>query len=102
MKRWGSRGRVALLALGLAAVLFVFVFPTRTYLAQRREVSAAQNDVDLLREQNKQLQAEAQQLQQPSEIERRARELYNMVRPGEQVFRVLPAPAPASTTTTVP
>ena len=100
MNRWGSRGRVALIALGLAAILFVFVFPTRTYLAQRKQVTAAQHDVNMLREQNKQLQAEAQQLQQPAEIERRARDLYNMVRPGEQAYRVLPAPT--STTTIVP
>jgi hypothetical protein len=33
-----SRGRVALIALGIVAILFVFVFPTRSYLDQRREV----------------------------------------------------------------
>src|SRR2546423_1490157 len=49
MRRWGSRGRVALIALGVAAILFVFVFPTRSYLAQRRQVSAAAHDVALLR-----------------------------------------------------
>jgi cell division protein FtsB len=100
MKRWTARGRVALIALGIATILFVFVFPTRTYLAQRRQVDAAQNDVNVLREQNEQLQSEAIQLQQPTEVERRARELYNMVFPGEQVYRVMPAPA--TTTTTVP
>jgi cell division protein FtsB len=100
MKRWGPRGRVALVALGVVAILFVFVFPTRTYLAQRRQVNAAQHDVNVLREQNEQLQSEAIQLQQPAEVERRARELYNMVYPGEQVYRVMPAPA--TTTTTVP
>ncbi len=100
VNRRGSRGRVALIALGIAAILFLFVFPTRTYLAQRRQIGAAQHDVNVLHAQNKGLQAEAELLQQPGEIERRAREDYNMVRPGEQVYRVLPAPA--SSTTTVP
>jgi cell division protein FtsB len=101
MRRWGSRGRVALIALGVAAILFVFVFPTRSYLAQRRQVGAAAHDVAVLREQNKKLQIAAERLQSPDEIERVAREQFNMVNPGEQVYKVLPAPAP-STTTTVP
>jgi cell division protein FtsB len=101
MRRWGSRGRVALIALGVAAILFVFVFPTRSYLAQRRQVSAAAHDVAVLREQNKKLQVAAERLQSPAEIERIAREQFNMVFPGEQVYKVLPAPA-APTTTTVP
>jgi cell division protein FtsB len=101
MRRWGSRGRVALIALGVAAILFVFVFPTRSYLAQRRQVSAAAHDVAVLREQNKKLQVAAERLQSPDEIERIAREQFNMVFPGEQVYKVLPAPA-ASRTTTVP
>ncbi len=101
MRRWGSRGRVALIALGLAAILFVFVFPTRSYLAQRRQVSTAAHDVAVLREQNKKLQIAAEGLQSPDETERIAREQFNMVFPGEQVYKVLPAPA-ATTTTTHP
>jgi len=101
VKRWGSRARVALLALGIAAILFLFVFPTRSYLAQRRQVGTASHDVDVLRQQNKKLQEEARRLQSSDEIERIAREQFNMVFPGEQVYKVMPAPE-ASTTTTVP
>ena len=46
----GARVRLALAALALVAILFVFVFPTRSYLAQRRQVSTAQHDVDVLRD----------------------------------------------------
>jgi len=101
MRRWGLRGRVALIALGLAAILFVFVFPTRSYLAQRHQVGAAAHDVAVLREQNKLLQIAAERLQSRDETERIAREQFNMVFPGEQVYKVLPAPE-ASTTTTLP
>ncbi len=77
------------------------MFPTRSYLSQRRQVSAAAHDVAVLREQNKKLQVAAERLQSPEETTRIAREQFNMVFPGEQVYKVLPAPA-ASTTTTVP
>jgi cell division protein FtsB len=100
MTRWG-RARVALAALAVAAILFVFVLPTRAYLAQRRQVGAAAHDVDVLTDQNEKLAAEAARLRSGEEIERRARSLFNMVYPGEQVYRVMPAPD-APTTTTVP
>ena len=79
----------------------MFVFPTRSYLAQRNQVSAAHHDVDVLKQQNAKLEAEAQRLKSPAEIERMARQQFNMVFPGEQVYKVKPAPAP-TTTTTVP
>ncbi len=93
-----NRARIALAALGLAAILFLFVFPTRAYLAQRRQVSAAQQDVDALRKQNQQLEAEAEKLQTPDEIKRLARQYFNMVLPGEQPFKVLPKPTETPTT----
>ncbi|HEX5096428.1 MAG TPA: septum formation initiator family protein [Acidimicrobiia bacterium] len=101
MTHWG-RARVALIALGVATFLFLFVFPTRSYLDQRGRVGAAQHDVNVLREQNDKLQAEALQLQTPAAIERMAREQFHMVKPGEQVYNVSPAPTTTSTTTPAP
>ena len=101
----GARARLALAALAFVAILFVFVFPTRSYLAQRRQVSTAQHDVDVLREQNDKLQALATHLQSRSAIERMAREQFHYVKPGEQVYDVVPGaatPPGTSTTTTVP
>ena len=100
----GARARLALAALALVAILFVFVFPTRSYLAQRRQVSSAQHDVDVLREQNDKLQVLAAQLQTTAVIERMAREQFHYVKPGEQVYDVVPVdPTPSGTsTTTVP
>jgi cell division protein FtsL len=104
----GARARLALAALALVAILFVFVFPTRSYLAQRRQVSNAQHDVNVLREQNDALQAKAAKLQTPAAIEQMAREQFHLVFPGEQVYDVVPgvapsAPTPSGTsTTTVP
>jgi cell division protein FtsB len=99
----GTRARLALGALALVAILFVFVFPTRSYLAQRRQVSAAQHDVAVLRAQNDKLAAQAAELQTPAAIEQMAREQFHRVFPGEQVYDVVPAETPSGTsTTTVP
>jgi cell division protein FtsB len=99
----GTRARLALGALALVAILFVFVFPTRSYLAQRRQVSAAQHDVQVLRAQNDKLAAEAAELQTPAAIEQMAREQFHRVFPGEQVYNVVPGETPSGTsTTTVP
>ncbi|HET9730830.1 MAG TPA: septum formation initiator family protein [Acidimicrobiia bacterium] len=97
-----NRAQVALVALGLAAVLFLFVFPTRAFFSQRREVNAAQNDVNTLHAANQTLEEVAQRLQSRPEIERQAREHFHMHYPGEEVFTVLPAPSGSATTTTVP
>ena len=77
----------------LVAALFVFVFPTRTYLAQRAETQRTQAQLDILDEQNDALSARITALQTDEEIERLAREQFDLVRPGEQAFAVLPAPA---------
>ena len=100
----GARARLALVALALVAILFVFVFPTRSYLSQRRQVSNAQHDVDVLREQNNKLEALATHLQSRSAIERMAREQFHRVYPGEQVYEVVPGETTTSgvTTTTIP
>jgi cell division protein FtsB len=96
----GSRARVALGALALVAILFLFVFPTRSYIAQRHQVSTAQHDLQVLKQENAALQREAQRLQTKSVIEGMAREHFDWARPGEEIFTVLPPPA--STTTTTP
>jgi cell division protein FtsL len=95
-----SRARVALGVLALVAILFVFVFPTRSYLAQRGQVAKAQHDVNDLQKTNAALAQEAARLQTKSVLEGIARDQFNLAHPGEEIFKVLPPPA--VTTTTVP
>ena len=94
-----SRARVALCALALVTFLFVFVFPTRSFLAQRRQVSTAQHDLDVLRAQNKALEEESARLRSWPEVEALARQKFDLALPGETLFKVLPAPVSTSTTT---
>jgi cell division protein FtsB len=77
----------------LVAALFVFVFPTRTYLAQRAETQRTEHQLQVLQEQNEALSARVSALDTDAEIERIAREQFDLVRPGEQAFAILPAPA---------
>jgi cell division protein FtsB len=77
-------------------ILFLAVFPTRTYLAQRHGLTAAQERVKVLSEQNRQLAGRVQKLNTDAEIERIAREQYDLVRPGEEAYAILPSPQGAA------
>ena len=79
------------------AVLVVFlvagVFPTRTYLQQRDAIAAEERKVAVLSSENDKLAAKVERLHTDAEIERLAREQYNLVRPGEEAYAILPGPA---------
>jgi cell division protein FtsL len=85
---------VLLASVVLVAALFLFVFPTRTYLAQRESLAGAEERLDVLQRENELLEQRISTLRTDAEIERIAREQYNLVRPGEEAFAVLPPPAP--------
>lgn len=95
MRRWGSSARVAIASVALAAVLLLFVFPTRSLIAQRHAIARARSHLSVIESENDRLAEEAARLATPAEIERIAREQFHMVRPGENAFAVVPAPAGA-------
>ena len=101
---WAPRTRIAVVSLALVAMMFLFVFPTRSYLAQKREVGRAARAVEVLEAQNAVLARQATRLKTRGEIERLAREQFNMVMPGEQAYDVVEEPGSTgdTTTTTVP
>jgi cell division protein FtsB len=100
-RRRGAVVYIVLASLLVVALLFVFVFPTRSYLSQRHDLAQAESRLELLRSQRKQLEREAKKLGTDAEIERLAREKYHLVKPGEQAYVVIPSdPAPPATTTT--
>jgi cell division protein FtsB len=94
-RRVGRRLAVLGGGAGLLVVLAVGVFPTRSFLAQRDDLSGTEQRLAILRDQNQQLEDQLTRLSTPEEIERIAREQYNLVRPGEEAYSVLPAPLPA-------
>jgi cell division protein FtsB len=99
----------------VAVGLFLFGYPTRTYLEQRSQLTQEQAKLDRLAAQNQSLSTEASRLQSTAEIERIARQNYGLVQPGQEAYAILPSPtarngsassssssgaAPTSTTTT--
>ena len=78
----------------LVAVLAIGLFPTHTFLAQHADTAEAQQRLAVLRQQNASFEKQLERLSTDSEIERLAREQYNLAFPGEEVYAVLPAPLP--------
>ncbi|MCU1350849.1 MAG: septum formation initiator [Acidimicrobiales bacterium] len=78
----------------LVGVLFVAVFPTRTYLAQRAATRKADARLAQLAAEKRALDHSAKRLSTPAEIERLARAQFGLVRPGEEAYAVLPPPTP--------
>jgi cell division protein FtsB len=78
-------------AVALVGLLFLFVFPTSTWLNQRRDRREVEAQLSRLTRQNRELEERVRRLHTDAEIERLAREYYNLVRPGDQAFAILPA-----------
>jgi cell division protein FtsB len=85
--------------LALLGVLLLAVFPARAWVAQQHEREKVTAEVAEMAAQNRRLESQAWLLQTDAEIERLARKDYNLVRPGEEAFAILPpasaGPAPA-------
>ena len=89
------KGRAGLLvaALALVGVLALAVFPTTALLDQRRNRKALTAQEAALSAENKVLAARVEQLGSNEEIERLARR-YNLVKPGEEPYFILPQAEP--------
>jgi cell division protein FtsL len=81
----------------LMAVLLLGVFPTRSYFTQRENIEREKAKVAILDRENSRLAARVEKLQTDEEIERLAREQYNLVKPGEEAYAILPGPEEAET-----
>jgi cell division protein FtsL len=84
--------RTTLIVLVLMAVLFGFVYPTRTLLDQRNEMGRAEQQLADLRAETQRLRDAAESLEGDAEVEEIAREQYGLVRPGETAYVIMPVP----------
>jgi cell division protein FtsB len=88
-------------------VLFIAVFPARTYLDQHRQRQEVLAQIKAIDARNRSLERRIATLHTDAEVERLAREQYNLVRPGEEAYAILPSrqpppsPPPAATKTNV-
>ena len=78
----------------LLGALAIGLFPTQTFLEQRATTAEVEERLEVLRAQNEAFEARIEALQTEEEIERLAREQYNLAYPGEEAYAVLPAPLP--------
>jgi len=79
----------------VVGVLFIGIFPTRAMIDQRAELRRAEASLEFVQARNAELEARVEALGTDAEIERLAREQYNLGRPGEEVYAILPAPPAA-------
>jgi len=86
-----------LLGLAFVGLLFVFVYPTRTYLQQRNQIRAAQQHLTQLNRDTARLERQSHQLQTDTAVERIAREQYGLVKPGETPYVIVPTAPPTTT-----
>jgi cell division protein FtsB len=87
-----SKARIVVASVIFIGILFGAVYPTRTFFAQQRDLKAAEHRLELFRQQNGRLEAEARRLQSDEEIERIARARFNLVKPGEEAYAIVPVP----------
>ncbi len=92
-----TRTKRTWLVIGIVAtvgLMFVAVFPARTYLDQQHRRQQAQARINATDAQNRRLQHRIDTLHTDAEVERLAREQYNLVRPGEEAYAILPTRQP--------
>ena len=87
-----SKARIVVAFVIFIGILFGAVYPTRTYLAQQRDLRAAHQKLALFKQQNGHLEAEAKRLESDEEIERIARARFNLVKAGEEAYAIVPVP----------
>jgi cell division protein FtsB len=85
--------KVALVLLVLGGAMYLFVFPARTYLAQKQGIAAEARTVAVLKAEDSKLTSESSALQDNATIEQIARQEYGLVKQGQQAFMVLPSPS---------
>ncbi len=84
---------VALLVVAVVIVAGLALLPVRTWLDQRASISEV--DAELTRTEGEiaELEARLALIETDAEVERLARENFDLVFPGEESYRILPAPA---------
>jgi cell division protein FtsB len=88
------RPRLTRRAAVLGAVILILaataIVPFRQYLTQRSEIGSLERKIEALIQERNRLEVRIEQLNDPKELERIARECLGMVKPGEIAFVAVP------------
>ncbi len=79
-------------SLGVAIIAGLAVLPARTWMSQRDATETTRLELEQLEATVAELDAQLQLLRTDGEVERQARENYDLVYPGEESYRILPSP----------
>jgi cell division protein FtsB len=102
-RRRQARRIPVVVAAVIALTIVATSFPLSALLTQHRQLAAAASQLAQVRHQNTLLAEQEQQLNAKTEIQRLARQDYQLVLPGQSLYNVLPAAGqPATATTGVP
>src|SRR5262245_31328588 len=93
---------LVLVGVVVGVIVFLFLLPGRTWLAQGRANADAQRQDAALTKENAALAKRIAQLQNSSYIEQLARRQFGLVMPGEKAYGILLPAATTTTTTTTP
>ena len=78
----------------LGAIILILaataIVPLRQYLTQRSEIGSLERKIEALIQERNRLELRVEQLNDPQELERIARECLGMVKPGEIAFVAVP------------
>ena len=77
---------------GFCALVLATSFPLSALLRQHQQISSATGELHALTAANSSLQQEAGDLSQPANVAALARRDYDMVRPGQRAYTILPLP----------
>jgi cell division protein FtsB len=89
-RTWRLSARAAGLAVVVMLLLTLAVAPFRTLMDQRGQLGDLQRQTEELRRKNTDLQAQIQRFNDPTYLERLARQCLGMVHPGEIAFVTIP------------
>ncbi len=89
IRRWTLP--VALAVVAIAVVVAFAIMPVRIWLDQREALAETRQELAELEGQVHELEAQHSLLETDAEIERQARENFDLVYPGEESYRILPA-----------
>ena len=78
----------------VVGVLFVAAAPINTFRTQRAANASADAELREVQAERRRVRAASDRLENPAEVERRAREKFGYQRPGEETYNLLPAPTP--------
>lgn len=83
---------IATVGVSLLIVAGIGLLPAKTWLNQRDTTVETQQNLDRVNAQVAELENQLRLLETDDEIERTARENFDLVYPGEESYRILPAP----------